>query len=181
MRRRFQFSLAALLVTTAVVALVVNWWTLRQRAIAARQRFDEATSDYDAGVGTWVGITTASKELLQAELAVPLVPSDRVVWLSYLDRTRHLYEKSRAMLNLGLFGADGGKRVLAEAQELLKECRDIEDRLGLPHIDDGISSPKVRDDLVEDDQTGDNLTVDELAPLLPDDFVRPPTDDTPDL
>lgn len=41
MTRRFQFKLTTLLAATAIVAVSVHWWALRQRAIMARQHFQD--------------------------------------------------------------------------------------------------------------------------------------------
>lgn len=136
MTRRFQFSLASLLFGIAIVAVAVNWWTLRQRMIVAKQRFDEAVASYEAGVVTMDSVVGASKELLQAELAMPFVPSDRVAWLSYLDRTRHLQRKTRATAIMALFGSmEDMVQMQRRADGLLDECDSVENRLGLLYVD----------------------------------------------
>lgn len=162
-RRRLQFSLASLFVATAVVAFAVNWWSLWRRAIAARQRFDEETIRFEVGLVTWRDLVGASKELLQAELAVPLVPSDRTAWLRYLDRTRHLYRKAYAHSILAMFAtAEAHKEAVSSADELLKECDDVADRLGLPHIN------PLYDDTIDVEANGEVLSDDEAAPPAPD-------------
>jgi hypothetical protein len=175
MTRRFQFSLASLLLTTALIAFAVNWWTLRQRVVAAKERFDRETAFYEVGGATSVSVFQASQELLQAELAMPFVPSDRVAWLSYLDRTRHLFRKQRSRAVLGMLGSEEEERgKLNEIEKLLKECHDVEDRLGLPHIDEErvFRWRSHRQEAYSDgDETADeeSLPADEIAPPSPND------------
>lgn len=136
MKRRFQFSLASLLVATALVAVAIDWWTLRQRVVAARQEFEAEAASYEIGTTNLLAVTTASKELLQAELSMPLFPSDRVAWLSYLDRTRNQYRKQRWFAESAMFGSKQAWRDAHKwADELLQECLDVEDRFDLPHVD----------------------------------------------
>lgn len=174
MTRRFQFSLASLLLTTAVVAVAVNWWTLRRRVVAARERFDRETAFYEVGAATTASLRQASKELLQAELAMPFVPSDRVAWLLYLDRTRHIFRKQHALARIALFGSkEGWRNAHNEADELLDECHDIEDRLGLPHVDENYfrNQNSDRQKAYSDDretEDDDSLPADEIAPPAPD-------------
>jgi hypothetical protein len=149
MRRRFQFSLASLLVATALVATAVNWCTLKQRAIAATHRFVATKASWDVGRATDSDPARASRELLDAELAIPFVPSDRGAWLSHLDRTRDLSRQARAKANNAMFvSREALERARSFADELLKECHDVEDRLRLPHVDHPL--PTIGDHLMDD-------------------------------
>lgn len=105
---------------------------------------------------------------------MPFVPSDRVAWLSYLDRTRHLFRKLNASLVYAMFGSDEGRRETQnEAARLLTECRDVEDRLGLPHVNEiscsrrNIDRQDIDADEIEDN---DSLPADEVAPPDPEEY-----------
>lgn len=79
------------------------------------------------------------------------------------------------MANLAMFGSEEAWRAAHdEADELLRECHDVEDRLGLPHVDNDYFHLS-RDDASDVVPPGDNIGADERLP--PDEVAPPPPDE----
>lgn len=174
MKRRFQFSVASLLLGTAVIAIAADWWALRRRVIVAREHLEEQRAGYDVGTANVSTLRQASKELLQAELAMPFMPSDRVAWLSYLDRTREIFRKQHWFAESAMFVSKRSwHNAHRFADELLQECHDVEDRLGLPHVDTDffrLAESELGDELSEDDEVPPEAD----STDAPDDIAPPP-------
>lgn len=57
-----------------------------------------------------------------------------------------------------MFGSEEGwKQAHSFADKLLKECHDVEDRLGLPHLDEKQPLPGMKGDLRDDNLDEDDL------------------------
>ncbi len=89
--KRFQFSMRVLLVAVVVVATALMTWKYAQYKTTQRE-FLGATVLYEMGVVKAVEVCEASKNLLDAELALPFV-SRRRIWVGHTCRLWELEQE----------------------------------------------------------------------------------------
>lgn len=125
-RRRFQFSLATLLIATAATAFAAHWFAAWRRADEARREFEAAK---DAGELTRAH--KVSSRQLAAELAVPFA-NVRKARIGFLNRTAMIERHYWNVLGVGLFPSEEARKAYwQKMDDYRKERESLERELGV--------------------------------------------------